>query len=332
MRTWTAANWAVGGDPAMSVNVWRRARAALARQLPAPHYRNQQKASAETRKILEDIRGELRAQRKYHEDIRGELREHRKYLEGFRHVLGRDVLHDLEQFAADHVLSFEQTMQRITDDRLCFARFGDGELRLMLRWEFNLRFQRWAPGLARDLRSVLTYDGFDPDRLLLGFPYPHRGGYWANVWVDIWPDLKPLLNTSVPYGCTHVSRPLFFQRFGESGVAMWRKVWEGREVCIVTGEGSRFSLIPQLFDNVKGSRFVYSTPVNAYADLPRLMPVLEADDREELYLVSLGPAGTLVTAWLARMARWAIDIGHISNSWENVFAGGTWPEGLDLLR
>ena len=58
--------------------------------------------------------------------------------------------------------------------------------------------------------------------------------------------------------------------------------------------------------------------------------MLEADDRQELYLVALGPAGTLVTALLARMGRWAIDVGHISNSWTTVFAGGKWPESLDV--
>ncbi len=297
--------------------MWRKARAALRRQLPVAHYLRQQKNSEDMRKILQDIRWELR--------------EQRKYLEGFRHAATRDVLQDVEEFTAEHMLGLEQTMHRITDERLSFARFGDGELRIMLRHEFNLRFQKWAPGLARDLRSVLTFDGFDPDRLLLGFPYPHRGLYWSNVWLDIWPDLQPILATTpAMFGCTHVSRPFFFQYLGEAGVDLWRKVWEGQEVCVITGEHSRFSLIPQLFDNIKASRYVYSAPVNAYTDLPRLMEVLAADDREELYLVALGPADTLVTAWLARMGRWAIDVGHISNSWETVFAGGKWPESLDV--
>jgi len=312
--------------------VWRKAKAALGRHLPAAHLRRQQKTAEGMHKVLQDIRSELREQRRVMEGFRSELREQRNYLEGFRHAVARDVLQEVEQFAAEHELGFEQTLHRITDNRLSFARFGDGELRLMLRFEFNLRFQRWEPGLAADLRSVLTFDGFDPDRLLLGFPYPHRGLYWSNVWLDLWPELKPLLKTSVDYGCTHVSRPLFFQHLGQEGVALWRKVWDSQDVCVVTGQDSRFALVPELFDNIRGSRYVYSTPVNAYTDLPRLMEVLEAEDPDQLYLVSLGPAGTLLTAWLARTGRWAIDIGHISNSWANVFAGGKWPESMDVRR
>jgi hypothetical protein len=115
-------------------------------------------------------------------------------------------------------------------------------------------------------------------------------------------------------------------------VELWRDVWAGAEVCVVTGEGSRFELVPELFDNIKSSRYVYSTPVNAYADLPRLMEALESEDPDQLYLISLGPAGTLVAAWLARMGRWAIDIGHISDSWANVFNSGAWPESLDVRK
>jgi hypothetical protein len=62
------------------------------------------------------------------------------------------------------------------------------------------------------------------------------------------------------------------------------------------------------------------------------MELIEAQDPDQLFLMSLGPAGTLLTAWLARMGRWAIDIGHINNSWANVFAEGKWPESMDVRK
>ena len=298
--------------------MWDRAKAKVAGHLPAAYFRRRAKAAEETNKVLREIRTELR--------------EHRKYLEAYRLVVARDVLQEVADFTAEHQIGFTRTLERIARDRVSFARFGDGELRIMLRPEFNLRFQRWSAGLATDLRAVLTYDGFDPDRLLLGFPYPYRSLYWSDLWLDIWPDLRPLLRTDIPYGTTHVSRPICFERLGQDAVDLWRQVWQDRDVCIVTGEGSRFDVVPELFGNVASSRFVHSTAVNAYSDLPRLMGELKDQDPDMLYLVALGPAGTLVTAWLAQLGRWAIDIGHISASWANVFAGGKWPERLELRR
>jgi len=282
---------------------------------------------------LEKRRAERVAEdRKILTDIRWELQEQRKYLETFRHAIAHDVLAEVGGFTAERQLTFERTLEQITRRRLSFARFGDGEFRTMLRPEFNLKFQPWSAGLASDLREPLLFDGYDPDKLMLGFPYPYRNMHWSGVWLDIWSELRPLLRTDLTYGNSHASRPIYFQQLGERGTELWRQVWADQEICVVTGENSRFALIPELFDNVKASRYVYSTPVNAYADLPRLMKVLEDEDPEQLYLLSLGPAGTLVTAWLARMGRWAIDIGHISDSWTNVFGDGAWPESLAVRR
>jgi hypothetical protein len=311
--------------------IWDRASGFLARQSGRPNAAAIEAAAQtaaaqkpEARKPDETV--------KLLRDIRWELQEQRKYMEVFRHLAARDVLTEVGDFTDKHQLSFEETLDRITTDRVSFARFGDGEFRTMLRPDFNLRFQPWSPNLAKDLRSVLAFEDFDSRRLMLGFPYPYRNLHWSGVWLDIWHEVKPLLSPSLTYGNSHVSRPIFFQQTGDRGVELWRQVWADQDVCVVTGEGSRFELVPQLFDNVRSSSFEYSTPVNAYADLPRLMAALEAGDPDRLHLVSLGPAGTLVTAWLSRMGRWAIDIGHISDSWANVFASGQWPESLDVRR
>ena len=294
----------------------------------------QQKRAAAEKRAAEKRAAEKRAaeDRKILTDIRWELQEQRKYLEVFRHVVAHDVLGEVAAFTAERQFTFEQTIERIGSRRMSFARFGDGEFRTMLRSEFNLKFQPWSADLAADLRELLLFEGYDPDRLMLGFPYPYRNLHWSGVWLDIWSELKPLLRTDLRYGNSHLSRPIFFQQLGRRGVDMWRELWADREICVVTGENSRFTLTPELFDNVKASRYVYSTPVDAYADLPRLMKVLEDEDPDQLYLLSLGPAGTLVTAWLSRMGRWAIDIGHISDSWANVFASGEWPESLGVRR
>lgn len=285
----------------------------------------QQAQLAEEQARLADDRKALR-------DIRWELQQQRKYLDVIRSALASQTHSEVSSFCNDHRLSLEQTMKVLVSERISFTRFGDGEFRMMLRPEYNLSFQPSSPGLADDLRDVLLFSDYDPEVLMLGFPFVYHDLHWSGVLMDVWPDLKPLLREDLTYGCSHVSRPIFFEHFGESGVDMWRELWADQRVCVVTGRESRFALIDPLFDNIQESRYVYSEAVNAYADLPRLMEELEREDPEQLFLVSLGPTGTLVTAYLARMGRWAVDVGHISTSWAAVFDDGAWPESTPLTR
>ncbi|GAA2505890.1 GT-D fold domain-containing glycosyltransferase [Winogradskya humida] len=265
-------------------------------------------------------------------DIRWELKQQRKYLEGFRALASTPIYAEIREFTEARQYGFEETMRRVAQERLSLARFGDGELKIMLRPQFGLKFQPWSAGLAGELRAVLEMDGYDPDRLLVAFPYTIRDVHWTGVWLDLWPEVKPLLNPDVHYGSAHVTRPVFFAQLGERGVQLWRDVWDGQRICVVTGEGSRFKLEPALFDNAKSVEFLYSTPQDAYADLSRLKNELERREADKLYLLALGPCGTLVAAWLSQRGRWAIDMGHISESWANVFAGGAWPESLNVVK
>ena len=302
-------------------SVWGRTKGLIRRRIAGP-------PAVPDRRLL----AEAEKQSKLLFDIRWELKEQRKYLEGFPAHASTAMFAELREFTEAHQLGFEETVRRVARDRLSLARFGDGELKIMLRPQYNLRFQPWSAGLAGDLRAVLSLDGYDPERLMVGFPYTFRDAHWTSVWLDIWPEVKPLLDYSATYGASHVSRPLYFSHLGPRGTQLWRDVWDGQAICIVTGEGSRFHLEPALFDGAKSIDFVNSTATDAYADLPRLMEVLQAENPDKLYLLSLGPAGTLVAAWLSKLGRWAIDVGHISESWANVFAGGQWPEALDVVK
>ena len=108
---------------------------------------------------LRALRDEMRTQRRYHEIIR------------FAHI--RPVMDDIFDVMSRRQLDFTETLSHIIDRRLSYARFGDGELRLMVRPDHDVRFQRGSVALRDALRRVFTLDGYDSDRLLVGFPYPH---------------------------------------------------------------------------------------------------------------------------------------------------------------
>jgi hypothetical protein len=267
------------------------------------------------------------------QDMRWELQQQRKILETMRLVESAPVLDDVQAFAEEHQLGFAETVQALAERPLSFARFGDGELRLMLRAEYSLKFQRNSPQLQQALLNAFTAP--PQDHLLKGFPHVYRDLHWSGVWGEIWRQLKPLLGDGERFGNSHVTRPIFFQVLGSAGVDLWRQVWEGQRITVVTGKGSRFELIDELFDNIADARHVTSEPVGAWDDVPRLVDALtsaRSGDRPDLCLIALGPAGTVLAHRLAHNGVRAIDVGHISDSYETAFKGGAWPEKKEVSK
>jgi len=256
----------------------------------------------------------------------------REIQEAIRHSLTAPLLDSIQEFLASRQLGLLETLDVIRRDRLNLARFGDGELDLMLRLDANIKFQRNSPALMTDLASVFDTAKNHPDKLLIGMPYLYRDNrHWATVYTKYWSQVQPKLESLERVANSQISRPTIFAIHGHEAVEAWRKVWEGLDITIVTGKGSRFEMVPELFDNIRSHRFEYSLPTDAYADVPRLVCDLKTDS-SDLILISLGPAGTILAVELAKHGKWALDIGHVSNSYEFQLKDGNFPEKLPVLN
>ena len=134
------------------------------------------------------------------------------------------------------------------------------------------------------LREVFTSD---LPNLQVGFPSYFRDAHWSGVFQELWPSLKQLLVSDQNFLNAHITRPQVFTLLGRQAVDLWRKVWENKHITVVTGEGSRFDLIPQLFDNVASANRISTTPVNAFSDLDRIVEQLHAA-KTDVVLIAFG--------------------------------------------
>lgn len=225
-------------------------------------------------------------------------------------------------------LGFLESVHAIAQERKSLARFGDGEFRLMYRSEFSIKFHRNSPALMEALREVLTNPS---ENTLVGMPHAFFGTHWSTVYAEVWNFVEPLASNLDRCVNSHITRPVFFELYGKDAVSAWRSVWENRDATIVTGEGSRFGLHPALFNNLGKTTELFSTSTDAYNDLERIVQQIE-DAGNDLALLSLGPAATIAADMLARRGIQALDIGHISSSYENVIEGGLFPEDIPVTR
>ncbi|GAA0188020.1 GT-D fold domain-containing glycosyltransferase [Glutamicibacter creatinolyticus] len=227
----------------------------------------------------------------------------------------------------DHQLGLVQTLHHLAETGKSFSRFGDGEFRLMFRPEFDLRFQKNSAALAADLREVLSTPS---EHTMLGLPHIFYDVHWSTVLAELWHELDATIPEGVVFGDAHVSRPPVFTINGQEGIDAWRAVWEGKNVAVVAGKGSRFDLIDPLFDNIASVQRIDSLPTNAYSDLGRVSEEVEKSGAD-VVLVALGPAGTILSNRLATSSRQVLDIGHLTASYRAVYEGASQPESRPLI-
>ena len=104
-------------------------------------------------------------------------------------------------------------------------------------------------------------------------------------------------------------------------------------MLVVTGRGSRFDLIPELFDSAGKVDVLHTAPEHAFAERAAILRgVIERAGPETLVLLSLGPTATLLAHRIAATGVQALDIGHISASYNYVHANGALPEALRTSR
>lgn len=290
---------------------------------------------------LEQIRGELMrsretaaAQHKLLEEMRVALQDQSRVS---RVLLAQSVAameNDIAATIGPVQMNMSDTLEAICNQRLSMARYGDGELMLMANLDHALRFQRNSDALRRELIAAINPDWCAPGRVLVTLPPPFRGQlHWIGAWIMSWPTLKPLIDPARRYGHTLITRPMFFRKEGAAGTAQWRRVWQGRRVLVVTGKGSRFDLVPALFDTAGKVDFLYSAPEHAFDERDAILKdVLEHADEDTLVLLSLGPTATVLAHRIAAAGIQALDIGHISASYNHVYAKGALPEALQSAR
>lgn len=231
-------------------------------------------------------------------------------------------------FMSERQLSLTDTLDSLANSEISFSRLGDGEFKLMASPWRNLAFQPNSFSLIESLEAIVAKPA---DGLLVGFPQFMRNSNYKSVWPLIWGHLEYLVPNGVMFGNAHVSRPLAFKFLGREAVDAWREVWRGKAVRVITGKGSRFDYVPALFDSALSFDRFDSLPVDAFSDIDRILAE-GLDDDIDVYLISLGPAGSVLSHRMASIGRRALDIGHLSAAYLNAFEGRELPERTPLIR
>ena len=236
------------------------------------------------------------------------------------------VFKDMINFIDEYQYDMLQTIDLIIDKEMSLSRYGDGEIKLLNNLSFNHYFQKNSEQLNLHLQCILK-NNFSENLMVTLPALSIEKEFWKNFWPKHWRPLSSFLKKKM-YGNSLITRPEFFSMYGEKALNKWYQVWNNKICCFITGEKSRFNTEHILFKNIKQSTFIYSKSINAFDDLDRVLSEAKKLPNIDMYLIALGPSGTVLSSILCQQGFRALDIGHITNSYDTVFEGAPIPEKL----
>ena len=197
------------------------------------------------------------------------------------------------------------------------SRYGDGEITLA-EGRSIVNQPRGDLSLSRRLRGILQGDG---DPCLVGIPNIHSATPKAVFWAKYLERGAALLNPSVSYGSSFISRPDSAPWIDTPDYwAALETLWAGKDVTLVRGT-------PPAPHPKKPGRFTGGISILA-EDLTTARSVTEVvgpgDDAWAVYdslleqvgtpttaLICLGPTATVMAVDLCKRGVHAIDLGHV---------------------
>lgn len=222
----------------------------------------------------------------------------------------------------------------IINQGFSISRFGDGELSLVMKFlygtEFHSNFQKYDEGLARRLRSILSYK--EPiAKHIVGIPacafnvetrqFKKNIAWYWNQYMYLNADkLTALVDKDNHYADTNFTR--FYMDYKRSDhckkyVEKLKTIWNGRNILIVEGEQTRLGVGNSLFSSAQSVRRVLCPSLDAYSQYDKILEtVLNAAKDNDLILVALGMTATVLSYDLAAAGFQTLDVGHIDIEYE----------------
>lgn len=222
------------------------------------------------------------------------------------------------------ILPHTDVVEQIVSQRLSLARFGDGELKVMLGADIN--FQHTTPLLSKRLKEVFLSRN---SHLLVGIPdvFEHLERYNAteqSFWqyhlrFRRWHWHRYIRRTQW-YASTFLSRFYSMEydvQLAQNRLLILRRLWEGRNIIFIEGSETKMGVGNDLFQNAASIRRILCPAKDAFSSYDSiLMTTLNEAQSDDLIILALGPTATVLAADLCQSGLQAFDLGHIDIEYE----------------
>lgn len=234
-------------------------------------------------------------------------------------------------FPLPKVLSIDETLDTLLQNRYSICRYGDSEF-LYIIDKVNLPYQKQDTRLRAKMMEILKSD--DPS-ILVGLPIGYHSienltrdstETWKSQISWIYPRLKKYLKPEKIYYNSSMTRP--YAHYQDKSVSKiyfekLRQLWQNKEILLIEGEKSRLGVGNDLFSTAKSVERILAPKHNAFTRYNEIVSYVKLQDRNKLVLLALGPTATVMAYDLAKVGFQALDIGNVDIEYEWYLRGAT---------
>lgn len=207
------------------------------------------------------------------------------------------------------------------------VRFGDGEI-LILEGRGAPDYQEYSAELQKSLLKVFKSNN---SNLLVCIPRCLNGGkdfsilttraayFWARFAVHNFEWLTKHINPEQLYGDTEISRPWIDSLNRERAGYVFQEfknLFRDRKLVIIEGRYTRFGCGNDLILKARKISRIIGPEKNAFNYCSQFIEEATKCDKDSLIIVSLGPAGKVVTYELVQKGYQVWDLGHLDIEYE----------------
>jgi glycosyltransferase family protein len=229
------------------------------------------------------------------------------------------------------VLSPEETIDKILNEKLSIGRFGDGEMDMMNNRKIT--FQEVDPRLDQKLREITNTKNFlvcvpgvfDKKTFNKKILKDKEYAFWKKDVLLKGYEYRKMFGKLQYCGDTEITR--FYIRYKnptntKEYVQKLKQIWDNRNLIIVEGEASKLGVGNDLFDNSATIRRILCPKVNAFRKYDEILCAIKENYHEnDLVLLALGPTATCLAYDLSKGGIQALDVGHVDIEYEWFLCG-----------
>lgn len=234
-----------------------------------------------------------------------------------------ELIDELNGIRIPKIQTVDETIDMLIDTNKSIARFGDGELNLMLGE--SIPMQKASHLLSKRLTEAFTAKDDDFCVAILHALYHSKENLTdinKNFWRRSGRKFRCLMDKFIDYDRTYgaAEMTLAYSYFKNYDYLTYfdklRSIWNQKDLVIVCGKTVFDKIETNIFDNAASIEYVHAPSLDAFEQYDSILGECLKKDGSKLFILILGPTAKVLAYDLATKGYRALDLGHIAKQYD----------------